>query len=316
MILDNTFRVCLNQPKLLWKVFLYQIVWLIIVFGITLASCYSLVEQLVANGFFESVGKFFTDNILNIRLDVILANVSSLVDQLWSIILENSEQLLPLIILFFIIVIILGAFIISLMEIPLIETVYCYMGSCVKLNFLGCYISNFKRSIKYAFARLVTTLPIDIIIIIATIFSLKLFILGGIVSMIAPFIIVLLFVLLVSLRQSLFALWTPAIVVANLGVWQGLKVNFKLVFKNFRSIFSAHLMVIILVFAINFGLGILTCGVGFIISMPATVVYYGILSNILYFHYNGLRYYIDKDRIISPKKMEERERITDIKFIV
>lgn len=315
MIIDNSFRLFTTQSKLVWKVLLYQIIYIVIIAAITVACCYSLIDALVNNGALESTKNVLVDNIFNPKVDDVLVDINTTIEKFWQIITMSTSNIVAAILLF-VIVFVFGNFLFTLMSIPLTEVVYGYMGSSSRLSFVGCFLSNFGRSVKYALCRLITSLPVDIAIFAAFIFLLKLLAIGGVMTFFAPFIIVLAVVLLLSFRMTIFGMWTPAIVALNRGIWKGFATSVKLGFKNFKTVFPTYLLVVLIVLAANFALAIFTCGVGCIISIPATVVFSAIISMVLYFHFCGLRYYIDKSRIISPKKIDDQEHISDVKFII
>jgi len=316
MILDNSFRVFANKSSLIWRVLLYELICLILLCGIAVACCYSLFTFLSTNGFLGEVGDFITANLFNFRIDQILQGIGVLSNDFLAIIVANTAQLLPLVILLFLIFGVLGSLVLGLVEIPLTECIYGYMGSCSRLNFMGYFISNFGRSVKFRLCKLITTVPLDLAILVAFFALLQLFTLGGVLNILAPFIIVFALILLISLRQSLFAEWNACIVVNNTGIWKGLRDNFKNIRKNYKTILGTVIISVILAFAINYGLSALTCGVGLFISIPATIVFFNVMYNVIYFHLNGLRYYIDKDRIITPKKVEDQERMADMRNLI
>ncbi len=315
MILDNSFRVFSNKFRLVWRVLLYCLLVVVLLSGIALASCYSLIVALSENGFLNQVGDFINANLFNFRIDQILQDGALLFNEFLAIISLNTH-LIPFVIILLVVVFLLGSILFGLLELPLIECIYGYMGSCSKLNFMGYFISNFSRSLKYRLSKLIVTVPLDLLIVASFFALLQLFTLSGFLSIIAPFIILLALVLLISLRLSLFAEWGPCIVVNNIGIWKGLKENFKNIRKNYKVVFGTVLITVILAFAANYGLSALTCGVALFISIPATIVFFNVMYTVIYFHLNGLRYYIDKERIITPKKLEDQERIKDMRNLI
>lgn len=315
MIIDNSFRLFTTQSKLVWKVLLYQIIYIIIIAAIVLACCYSLIDAFINYGVLENTKNLLLNNVFNPRVDEVLFDINAWVEKFWEIITMSTANTVAAILLF-VILFVLGGFLFTLMSIPLTEVIYGYMGSSSRLSFVGCYLSNFGRSVKYALCRLITSMPVDVAIFAAFVGLLKLLAIGGAMSFFAPFIIVLALVLMLSFRMVIFGMWTPAIIALNRGIWKGFATSVKLGFKNFKTTFPTHLLVVLIVVAANFALAIFTCGVGCIVSVPASVVFSAIVSMVLYFHFCGLRYYIDKSRIISPKKIDDQERVNDVKFII
>lgn len=315
MILDNSFKICINKSGLVWRVLLYQVLCLVLFAGIGLACFYPLIMELSSCGFLNDIWAFVSNNLFNFRIDQVLGDFAVLVNQFLAIIATNTSLILY-VVLFFVIVVMGGYVFLGLVELPLCECIYGYMGSLSKLNFMGYFISNIGRSFRFRFAKLATTFWLDIIIIASFVGILQLFTLGGVVKILAPFVVILALIVLITLRQAAFSLWASSIVVNNIGVWKGLAENFRFVSKNFKTILGNTFASVLIAFAINYGLSALTCGVGLILSVPLTMVFFASMYNVMYFNANGLRYYIDKDRIITSKKLEDYERIKDMKDII
>ncbi len=316
MIVDNSFRLFTNKTGLIWRVLLYQLTCLVVLCGLAVACCYSLFMELSANGFLAQMSDFFTNNLFNFRVDQTLSDINVLAYSFWDILSANLGQLLPLTILLVAIFGVLGSFLFRLVDLPITECIYGHMGSCAKLTFMGCFIANLRRSVKYSLCRLITTTPIDLAIVAAFFASLGLFSLTGIVKTMAPFLVILILFVLITFRQSLFCVWQASIVANNNKIWKAFRENFRLVIKNYKIALGTSVLCVLLVFAINYGCSVLTCGVSLLVTIPATVIFLAIVYNVIYFHTTGLRYYIDKDRIITPKKLEDQERLNDIKNLI
>ncbi len=315
MVLDNSLKISLNKTGLVWRVLVYQILCIVLLCGLALACCFPLVNYMIDSGFMTEVESFISSNLFNFRIDQILIGLQELFDGFLSLISTDISQILYFV-LFIAIFVILGSILFGLAEIPLYECVYGYMGSLSRLNFMGYFISNFGRSLKFRLCKLITTVPLDFCIIAIFFLMLKLFTLDGLVALFAPFLIILAMIVLITIRQSLFAEWGANVVVNNMKIWQALKENFKGFKRTFKSVFASTLLTTVIGFAINYGISALTCGVGLLITVPATMIFVIILYSVIYFEYNGLRYYVDKDKIISPRKIEELERIKDVKNII
>lgn len=316
MIVDNSFRLFANKTGLIWRVLLYQLVCIVVLCGLAVACCYSLFMELSANGFLTQLSEFFTNNLFNFRVDQTLSDINVLVYSFSDILSANMGQLLPLTILLVAIFGVLGSFLFRLVDLPITECIYGHMGSCAKLNFMGCFIANLSRSVRYSLCRLITTVPIDLAIVTAFFASLGLFGLTGVVKTMAPFLVILILFVLITFRQSLFCVWQASIVANNNKIWKAFRENFRIVTKNYKIALGTSVLCVLLAFAINYGLSVLTCGVSLFVTIPATLIFLAIVYNVIYFHTTGLRYYIDKDRIITPKKLEDQERLSDIKNLI
>lgn len=315
MIVENSFKISMNKAGLVWRIFLYQLVTLILISGICLACFYPLFDHLFECGFFDGVRQFFADNAYNFSVGSIFSEIGAKIIELWTI-LTSSAYLLIMAILFVVVFVVLFTICSAMLEIAVCECVYGFMGSYTKLNFFGSFVSNLWRGLKFAFCRLFTVVLFDLVIIGGVSFAFCQFGHSSLLDTLLPFVIILGFVLLTSLKQSLFALWIPNMVTNNESIWKSFGQNFKLGAKNFKTVFGITIMSVVVVFALHFGLGLLTCGVGLLISIPASVLFFNVLYTVMFFHFSGLKYYVDKDKIITPKKLEDLEKIGNIGKII
>ncbi len=315
MIVENSFKISLNKSSLIWKILVYQVITLIFVCGICIACFYPLFDHLFEHEYFSKVGTFFTANIYNFNLGSVMSQIGDLIIEIWSIISADTGLLLMAI---FCVVtfVVLFTFASAMMEIPVCEVIYGYMGSYTKLNFTGSFISNLWRSLKFGLCKLVTSTIFDLIIFAGLIFGILQFGHSNILDIILPFILIFGLILFVSLKQSLFALWLPNLVTNNQKIWKSFAQSVKLSFKNFKTVFSIAIILMLIFFAVNFGLGVLTCGVGLLFSVPASILYFIVTSTVMFFHFSGLKYYVDKDKIITTKKLEDMEKLKNLEKII
>ena len=108
----------------------------------------------------------------------------------------------------------------------------------------------------------------------------------------------------------------PAISVLNCKVVSGLKQNFKSVFKKFVKIDSNCLILVLCGVVVNFIAVAYTFGVGIILTLPTTALAFVCFQMVCYFMLNGMRFYVMPDVVISPKRLEEQDHITKLKYLV
>ena len=70
-------------------------------------------------------------------------------------------------------------------------------------------------------------------------------------------------------------------------------------------------MLMLNIFALNF-----TAGVGLLFTLPLTTLLIAITGDVAYFEALGMRYYIDSEHIITPKKLEERDKFCKLVDII
>ena len=104
--------------------------------------------------------------------------------------------------------------------------------------------------------------------------------------------------------------------VHNRSVWGALKENFVVMSKNFGTIFSSQLVMTLIYVGLNIATLLFTASAGLLLTIPATMLFAATLGQVAYFSTNGLRFYIDENEIISPKKKEDWEHINALKDII
>lgn len=316
-MISETTKVFIRNSGLVWKILAYLLGCILIVGGIAIASCYFLFDKLADAGFFAKLGALFNDSVFNVRLDEIFSAASGVMVSLGEIIAENIDTLVPLVILFVLIVSIGLSFFTGLCELAISDYLYSNMASNSRLSFGSCFIKNLGKSAKLQLTKLLIVLPIDLLITAAIVGILLLFTVNNaVLTFITPFLLVLALIVLVSLRQTLFCMWAPCMVVHNRSVFGALKESFICMSKNFGTILSCQLVMNLIYVGVNIAACLFTASVGLLLTIPATMLFSLTLGQVAYFSTNGLKFYIDENEIVSPKKKEDWEHLNALKDII
>ena len=317
MVITNSLKLFMRNGGLVWRIMAYFLLVGLLVVGITFAICYPLIAKLSEAGFFAQIAELIGNSFVNIRIDQIFIGIGQLLINLGEIIIANLNEILPLLIIFVLIVIVLGSFLLGLSEIAVLDCLYGYMGSNSKLGFASCFVKNLGKSLKLQLSKLLINIPYMIIITLIIIGSLFIFNMGGFwIQLIVPTGCVLLLTLFASFKSTLFCTWTAGMVVQNWTVWHSFAEGVKSVWRNFGKIYGRRLVLTLSFVAINVLAWILTACVGCILTIPATVLFVNIFNMVVYFSTNGLRFYVDSESIHSPKKKEDWEPIRHLKDII
>ena len=308
MIYLNSVKTMFYNFTLAIKSAIAKFLSLLVVAGVIFSFAFKPLQLLARNGFFETLWQGlvsfnflnFFDSLVNCEQIVIDTILSS--DTYFKIIL--------------IVTFAVGYFLISTLcnfdKVPICEVLDAKMSSNCRLNFTGIYFSRLWFSVKYTFTSLIFFVPIDALILIGGYFSLKLYTLGGIWLTISPFVVIMIAIILISLRVSLFSNWVPECVSSGKGVWKSFGRSVKITCKKFLRTFINASFVVLTLFLVNILMFVLTAGVGLIITIPATVLFINSFSMVNYYVSTGNRFYIDGETIVSPKKLETQEEIKDL----
>lgn len=308
MIYLNSIKITIYNFSLAIKSFVAKLFSLLITSAVLFSFAFKPLQLLAHNGLFDK----FWEGVISFNF---LTFFNRLVDCENIVIetLKNADNFYKIILM---ITFAVGYFLISTIctfdKIPMCEVLDAKMSSNCKLNFTGIYFSRLWFSIKYTLCSLIFFVPLDAAILVAGYFSLKIFSLGGFWLTISPFIVIMLTIILISLRVSLFANWVPECVSSGKGVWKSFGASVKLSSKKFLRTFLNAVFVVLTLFLVNILMFVLTAGVGLIISAPATILLINSFSMVNYYVSNGNRFYVDGQTIVSPRKLETQEEIKDL----
>ena len=316
MMFLDTIKLTFNNLNLLWKVLLYHAICLVLVCGLTVAVCYPLVVHLSNAGFFGDVVGVLQSSMFNFQIDQILNFVVDVFEKFVDVVSSDTATFLPYTIVALCMVFVLGEFLFGLADIPTKECLYGYMGSWSRLGFLGCFIKNLGRSAKYSLARLLVVLPYDLLIFACLGGLLYVFTLGTKLTLFIPFLMVLVLVLFLTFKITLFGGWSCAMIAQNKSTFRGLADGTKAYLKAFGKVFSVAVSIVIIVIAINVFAVMFTASVGVVLTLPLSLLCVYTFCMVAYFYTNGLKFYIDKNNIVSPRKIEDFESINVLKDII
>lgn len=308
----NTVKILLNNFSSVWKILLYKIITIICIMGLTTVICLPIINQLLNQNFFG----FMQDNISNLFLNF---NLNSFVEILMLILnkfyeIISNANLLPLAISVGACALVVYYFVDSLLVLPVVEDTRSFMSNNYKLGFMNCYIANFGKSAKYSLVKLGTVFIWNLFIIAGSVGIY--YALSKTVLVIAPLVTIVFALLMYCLKTTLLVGVETAIVVHNCGIFEAVKRSFKATSKKFLTIFSASLMIAIILLLLNmFGI-FFTFGVTNLILLPLSLLTMLIFKNVVYFECTGMRYYVDSDTIMMPKKLEEQDKFSKVKDII
>jgi len=311
-MLKDTFKLSFVNSNNIWKLLLYRILCLLGVLGLTTVIAWPIINVLIKDNFFVNLQNSFESMIFTLNFEKLFLTVDNVVKDFINIISANG--LLVQSILCGIFVIILISFLENYAKMSLHQNVYGYMSSLTKYGFTNSYISYFGKATLVGLASLITILPINLIIWVgAYLLASSLYAKIGVFAIILTF---LLLILVVPLKNTFFAGWLPAIIVNNEPVFKSLKIGFVAAIRKFFKAYSSFLIYTVGIFMLNILALALTAGVGLLVTLPLTTLMSIILGEVMYFEALGMRYYVDSEHIVSPKRLEERDSFAKVKDII
>ena len=312
MLLKNTLRLTFSNASNIWKLLLYRFLCLLCVLGLTTVVGWPIINVLIKDNFFVNLQNSFEGMLFNLSFENLFVVIDSTFGNLASIISNHNLAIQAILCVVFVLLII--SFLEEYAKMALNQNLIGYMSSLTKYGFTNSYVAGFGRSTLMALAKVITTLPINVLIWIGAYwFASALHPKIGVISIILTF---LLLIILLSIKETLFCNWKPAYIIHGESVFKSLKMAFKALWKNILKVFSCYLVLVLCmlmlnIFALNF-----TAGVGLLFTLPLTTLLIAITGDVAYFEALGMRYYIDSEHIITPKKLEERDKFCKLVDII
>jgi len=317
MMFRNSIRLLFSNFSMVWKILLYQIITLLVTFSVATIFAMPLINTLKTEGFLTLLQTEYSNISMNFNLASILNSVYIVGESFFSIISNNLSTTLLSLILSGFVIIFVGGFLFGLSRLAMAEVIHGYMSSHANYSFTGAYVRTFKKSVALQFAMLVVNTPINILIIYIIYKSFSLLtITTGIIDFLAPFLIILIATILFSINLTIFSGVIPAVTIHNCSVFKGYKLGYLAVKRRFFKTLSTSIVLILAILSFNLFFFALTSGASFVITLPSSIFLLAIFPMVMYYGSMGMRYYVDPETILSPKKLEEQDKISNTKFII
>ncbi|MBE5738289.1 MAG: hypothetical protein E7354_00940 [Clostridiales bacterium] len=313
----NSVKIVFSNFNIAWKSMLYFFLVIVATLGLLYLAISPIYALLASTGFIGEVLEVYANFLSSLNFTELLLSAKTLGVELIDIFTANMSTIwfnftaIALILGFFV------AIVSNLTIVPMCNSLNYYMGSINNYGFYSSFSDTFGKSLKISLIQYFVALPIDAIIIAIFVTSLRLFNIGWwAMSLIAPFVIMITLVILLSLKCTLFASWIPTMVTMNYSVWRSLGVAIKTSFRYFWKVFGTSVGVVLTIFVLNVFLGLFTLGAGFLLSIPTSFLLYSAFGMVVTFEGLGMRYYVDVYNVVTPMKKEKTDRFEDMRYII
>lgn len=311
MMFKNSFKLFVANFSVFWKLLLYKIIAICLCILMLIPVMSAWGECLEAVDFWTLLTNL-SSNTVFVNTSALLNNLFILVDTFVTAIGILFSYNAFAVIYSFVIVLIVLPFLFGLSSIPTGEGLYSYMASLSKSNFTATYISKIGTSAIYSIFRTLICLPFICLVGVCMYYLLSLTTLGGIMQIFLPVLIILVFVFMVSIWLTVFCGWMPATVVFNIKPLKSFKKGIKAVFRRFFRLFSSVFVIIFLATMLSF----MFTTFSLIALIPFASVSIIMLEMVMFFESQGMRYYVDLDSIVSPRKLEQCDKLNKVKNII
>ena len=188
---------------------------------------------------------------------------------------------------------------------------YAYMTSGRNVGFWSAYIKSLGKSVLFALTKTFYNL-IFVAIVLFVCFGFAQIHNEYFVEHFLALTTFVVLVLLYTLHQTTVLGWSSAIVVFDCSVFVGYRKGLKAVGRHFCKTFFTTGVFFALFWAMIMVFGVYSA----VVLVPILTTILVVYDMVAFYTSQGMRFYISKNQIITPKKLEEVDNINKTAFIL
>lgn len=190
------------------------------------------------------------------------------------------------------------------------ELMYGYMSACQRQSFTGTYLKTLRSSLAYSSVKVLYAIPFNFLILFGMWALTRID--NGVYDYFMPVAFVLLAAALMAIKELFNAGWAPAKVVYNHNVFSSYTIGMRAVLRRGARVYSTAFIIYLLATVLAMVLGLYAI----IVILPIVPIFVHIFEMVAFFSSQGMRFYVDNDTILSPKRLEEVDKLDDAKYIL
>ena len=312
----NTIKIVMANFAAVWKLLLYYVICLAVLLTSLCFAAAPVFDVLRDAGIFADMLDMLKGIFGDSSVTASIAVPGNAFANAFDVLGDNMATLAPYIVIVMLMLFVVIPFVLGLAEIAVGETLYGYMSSQTKYSFSRSFISKVGKASLLQLAKLLVLIPINIIVILEVYGVLQLIASDSVGLVFAAFLILLITIVTLAVKEAIFSCWMPAMLVLDIGPFKALKKNMRIVLRKFFRIFSTNFVLILAMFAVNVFFGVFTLGIALVITVPLTTFVFIVSGMVTYFNEQGMKFYVTHGAIYEPKRMEEQDGIVRLKKIV
>lgn len=307
MVFLNSLKLFGSNWSKVLKFFLYYICIWGLCFALFLPVFFEFKDLVISN--------FQQANLQNAFAGVFQGslglNLHNLIHTSYSTCVEIFNANLWLAIYGLIVLFVFLPFFVNLGKYVLNEMLYSYMASKNKLGFFSALVRSLRKSLLYALCRTIYNCLFSAFALV-TVYGIGLIENVYFIKYLLPLVECIVLVLLFALYQMLMLGWTPALIVFGCNVFAGNRKGMKSTKRHFWSFFASILtfFAIFWVLVLIFGVYTMT------VLVPLVTALLCVFDMTAFFTSQGMRFYINANKILTPKKLEEVDNINKTAYIL
>lgn len=202
-------------------------------------------------------------------------------------------------------------FLLNIGKYVMCELLYGYMASKSKGGFFSTFLKTLNKSVLYSLCKTFYSL----ILLALTIYLAYLIGMSGgefFINYLLTICELILLVVLFTLNKITTSGWAPSIIVFGCSVFAGYRKGLKAVSRKFWKTLSIGFVIFLVFWGVTFLFGIYSL----VVTVPLVTALLCMFDMTMFFTSQGMRYYVNENNILTPKKLEEVDNINKAKFVL
>ncbi len=299
MSIKISLKMLFNRFEMIGEILLYLVIFAVLLCSLGAIYIQPVIQSAMDLGLVQTVTDFLTSILTRSDLMTIYEKVKDILDTVKHIFVGEEGLIFRTVIVPVLFFITFNLFA-NMYELPLCKVLEGRMSSNAKLSLMGNVISLSGRSALYVLVKLLFTAITDAIIFFAMWGSYKLLRLSSLNLMI-PFVLLLIFFVLISLKRCFIVTWIQNIVIGKRKIFPAFGMSVKDGFGHFKTAFPRYFICWLIIYVANGLMGLLTFGVGLIVTIPTSILFLKIFEMTAYYTWHNMRFYLDGNTIIDAK---------------
>lgn len=303
----NSIKLFGSNWDKVWKLFLYYL----FVWGVTICLLLPLFFEfggVIKSNIQETEIVSAYSTIFHTSFGGYLSNLFVLV---YTIFLECVAQSVGLVIYGLIVLFIFMPFLLNIGKYAICEMLYGYMASKTKIGFFSAFFKTLNKSILYSLCKTLYS------VFFLALTTYLVFLLGMVknqffITYFLALCEIVLLTVLFTLNKVTTACWASASIVFGVSVAKAYVRGVQVVFRRFWRTIPVAFVIFILFFLLTFVAGVYSL----VITVPFIAILLCMFDMVTFFTSQGMRYYVNKTTILTPKKLEEVDNINKAKYIL
>lgn len=310
MPFKNTVSIVIKNFVNVYKILLFKIIAAVIILSIAAATILPILLPMLSSEEFvvifddlkNFIGAFFSGGNTKVYEEIFTQDAASLTSYL-------KEEATSVILVFTLalIYLLIDNFINGVSKFAFGHVVNEYLAKNAKEPYVYSFIKKLKKACVFQLLYMAVAVTFDLAVLGIVIYVFVMLL--GIVPILAPFAVVVLFLVLTAFRHSLTCFFLPSVIAGKRSVVEGIRYTGKITFKHFGRNFSNYLAALLIIYAVNVLFALVTFFASLLITVPLSVFFIITLQFVLFYTAENKKYYIDYDHIVVPKDLREEEKL-------